>query len=111
MHKITFALFVILICTFIMIGCTSNNSTPTTTSATASSNAATATSAGSSSTADGKTLLESRCTSCHTLAQVANKTGSASQWQMVVDDMIQRGAVLNSDEEKVLVQYLADNYK
>jgi hypothetical protein len=26
-----------------------------------------------------------------------------------VDEMIQKGAVLNSDEEKVLVQYLADN--
>jgi cytochrome c5 len=126
MRKITFALLVIFICTFIMIGCTSNSSTSTNTSAATSSNAATstpssstdtsantstATSASSSSTTDGKTLLESRCTSCHTLAQVANKTGSASQWQRVVDDMIQRGAVLNSDEEKVLVQYLADNYK
>jgi uncharacterized lipoprotein YajG len=126
MRKTTFALLVILICTFMMIGCTSNSSTPTATSAATSANAATsttsistdtavntstATSASSASTADGKTLLESRCTSCHTLAQVANKTGSASQWQMVVDNMIQRGAVLNSDEEKVLVQYLADNYK
>ena len=126
MRKITFTLVVILICTFIMIGCTSNSSTPTATSAATSSNAATsipststdtaantatATSASTASTADGKTLLDSRCTSCHTLAQVANQTGSASQWQRVVDEMIQKGAVLNSDEEKVLVQYLADNYK
>jgi cytochrome c2 len=87
----------------IIIGCTSNSSTVTNTSA--------ATSASSSTVADGKTLLDSRCSSCHTLAQVVNRTGSFSQWQGVVDQMIQRGAVLNSDEEKVLVQYLADNFK
>jgi len=61
--------------------------------------------------ADGKTLLETRCTACHTLARVVTVKASAAQWKQTVDMMIQRGAVLTPDEETVLVQYLADNFK
>jgi hypothetical protein len=35
----------------------------------------------------------------------------ASQWQAVVTDMVNRGAVLSADEQQVLVQYLAANFK
>jgi cytochrome c5 len=74
--------------------------------------AATTASGTSSTTAiDGKTLLNTRCISCHTLAKVVNAKGTADQWKRQVDQMVQRGAVLSSDEETVLVQYLAANFK
>jgi hypothetical protein len=36
---------------------------------------------------------------------------TAARWQQEVNQMVQRGAVLSSTEETVLVQYLADNFK
>jgi len=69
-------------------------------------------SSGSETTAiNGKTLLETRCTACHSLDQVVNQTGTADEWKSVVDSMIQRGAKLSNDEATVLVKYLAENFK
>ncbi|MHC1740512.1 MAG: hypothetical protein AB9897_05315 [Anaerolineaceae bacterium] len=100
MRKIAIITFVLLICLTIIAGCASTQSTTTP-----------AASSGSSSTvSDGKTLMNDRCTACHTLAQVVNSSGTTDQWQRVVDQMIQRGAILSPEEETVLVKYLADNF-
>ena len=104
MKKFMFIPLILIICAILIAACSSTSSTtavPTSSS-----------SGGSTTTvADGKTLMETRCTACHTLAQVVSRTGTAAQWQQVVDQMIQRGAVLNPAEETVLVQYLAANFK
>ena len=67
---------------------------------------------GSSTTAiDGKTLLETRCTACHSLDRVNTKSGSPDDWKSTVDRMVQKGAELSSEEAVILVQYLAENFK
>jgi hypothetical protein len=60
---------------------------------------------------DGKTLVETRCTVCHTTDRIIIKKATLEQWQTTVDRMIGKGAKLTAEEEKVLVQYLADTYK
>lgn len=105
MKKFYLLVLSLLIAILVLTSCTqANPATPTT----SDSNAASPTSAAA---LDGKTLLETRCTACHSLARVASAKGDAAQWQQVVDLMIQKGAQLNADEEKVLVEYLAANFK
>lgn len=57
---------------------------------------------------DGKTLLEQRCTGCHSLEKAQSGQRDLAGWQAVVDKMIQKGARLNEDEAKVLAEYLAN---
>ena len=64
-----------------------------------------------STTIDGKALLESRCTVCHSLDRVQSKSATADQWQSTVNKMIQNGAKLSEEEAVVLVKYLAENFK
>ena len=104
MRKIGVIFLVAVMCIVIIAGCSS--SAPAT-----STNGSSGSSASSSAVADGKTLMETRCASCHSLDRITNASGTAAEWQQVVDMMVQRGAVLSTDEEKVLVQYLAAAYK
>jgi len=76
----------------------------------AASNPPTAISGGSGSTPDGSTLLQERCTVCHSLGRVTSTHGSASQWQGIVAQMITKGAQLNAQEKQTLVDYLAQTY-
>ncbi len=59
---------------------------------------------------DGKVLLEQRCTVCHNLNRVMNKSWPLEQWEQTVSDMIRRGAQLNEEEKDALVKYLAEEY-
>lgn len=60
---------------------------------------------------DAATLLEARCADCHSLSRVTGARYTQEQWDQVVTQMIQKGAVLNADEKKTLVAYLAETYK
>jgi hypothetical protein len=59
---------------------------------------------------DSEALLQQRCTACHNLDRVTNKTWSLEQWERTVSDMINKGARLNAEEKDALVKYLAENY-
>ncbi len=59
---------------------------------------------------DGQTLLQTRCTQCHSLSRVTSIRKTEAQWRVTVTRMVQRGARLNSAEENTLVAYLAQNY-
>ena len=59
---------------------------------------------------DSEALLQQRCSSCHNLNRVTNKSWSQQQWEQNVSDMIRRGARLNTEEKDALVKYLAENY-
>jgi hypothetical protein len=63
-----------------------------------------------SASLDGKTLLEQRCNDCHSADYVKGLMGTADQWAGLVHAMVQNGADLTPEEEKVLAQYLADTY-
>ena len=60
--------------------------------------------------ADGEALLNDRCTKCHSLDRVTSAKKSASDWQKTVTRMVGNGANLTSEEQKVLVDYLAKTY-
>ena len=59
---------------------------------------------------DGQTLLQQRCTGCHDLESVATVRGNSQEWNMVVVDMIRRGAKLDAQEKQTLIDYLAQTY-
>jgi hypothetical protein len=63
------------------------------------------------STLDGQTLMQQRCSVCHSLSRVTSAHKTIDQWNVSVQRMIARGAQLNSQEEQTLVAYLAANYK
>jgi hypothetical protein len=65
----------------------------------------------SSTPADGQTLLQERCSVCHSTNQITRLRGTTDQWTMLVDDMIGRGAQLNTTERQTLIDYLAQTYK
>jgi hypothetical protein len=65
----------------------------------------------SSAPLDGQALLQQRCTVCHDISGLSQLHGNSQQWKGLVDQMISRGAKLNSQEEQKLVDYLAQTYK
>ncbi len=120
MKKFFPVMVLIVVLTFVMVGCsqtTTATSAPAATSASveatsaptqASTDVASPTTA---TTLDGKGLLEARCVTCHTLAKVASEHGDATQWQRTVSEMVQKGAQLTTEEQQVLVEYLAANFQ
>lgn len=62
------------------------------------------------STADGATLLQERCTGCHSLGKVQSAHLDQARWTRTVADMVNKGASLSADEQKVLVDYLVKTY-
>jgi hypothetical protein len=65
---------------------------------------------GGGSAADGQTLMQTRCSVCHSLDRVTSAHKTAAQWKNTVDRMINNGAQLSSAEEQVLVNYLVQTY-
>ena len=61
-------------------------------------------------TLDGKTLLEERCTVCHTLDRVERASMDPAGWGMNVRRMVGKGAKLNASEQEVLIEYLSITY-
>ena len=61
-----------------------------------------------SSVSDGKTLLEKRCSTCHSTSKVTNATKTRAEWEQTVTRMIGKGARLSDSEKAELVNYLAE---
>lgn len=59
---------------------------------------------------DGETLLEERCSECHSLTRVTNQEMTRAEWEQTVTRMVEMGAQLSDEEKTVLVDYLAENY-
>ncbi|MBU0703408.1 MAG: hypothetical protein KKC18_06035 [Chloroflexi bacterium] len=59
---------------------------------------------------DGETLLQERCTLCHSLDRVKRSQKSREEWKQTVSRMVGKGAELSDDEQAVLVDYLAETY-
>lgn len=64
----------------------------------------------STNTIDGATLVNQRCTVCHSISRIDSAHHSAAEWQTIVGSMIRRGAQLTPEEETVVVNYLAATY-
>ncbi|MGD2164920.1 MAG: hypothetical protein PVH50_05255 [Anaerolineae bacterium] len=59
---------------------------------------------------DGETLLQERCTECHTLDRVTGAAKSQTGWEQTVTRMVGRGAELSEEEQAILVDHLAETY-
>jgi hypothetical protein len=60
---------------------------------------------------DGVTLMQGRCSVCHSTDRITSAHKSTADWKITVDRMISHGAQLNATEEQTLINYLAANYK
>ena len=59
---------------------------------------------------DGATLVQTRCSVCHSTDRVTRATKSRVQWDQTVTRMIKRGAQLTDTEKQALIDYLATHY-
>ncbi|MEZ0494957.1 hypothetical protein [Sphingomonas sp. IW22] len=57
----------------------------------------------------GLDLINERCGFCHSTAQVTSVRKTPGAWAATVQSMIDRGAELEPDEQKIMVEYLAAN--
>ena len=62
------------------------------------------------STLDGQTLMQQRCSVCHSLDRVTSAQKTATQWKTTLERMINNGAQLSPAEEQTLVNFLAQTY-
>jgi cytochrome c5 len=59
---------------------------------------------------DGKKIVETACTSCHTLEIVTDKQWDQAKWSDVVKTMKGRGAQIKDDDTPRVVAYLSKNF-
>jgi cytochrome c5 len=59
---------------------------------------------------DGATLLETRCSVCHSADRARQAKKTREQWDQTVTRMIDKGAQLTEAEKTVLLDYLAKTY-
>ncbi|MBN1263848.1 MAG: hypothetical protein JXA25_00035 [Anaerolineales bacterium] len=57
---------------------------------------------------DAETLLNDRCSVCHSVDRVINKAMSLEAWVSTIDRMVQKGAELSDAERDILAAYLAE---
>ena len=57
--------------------------------------------------ADGPTLLNSRCSNCHSPQRGLTTRKTPAEWEQTVTRMIGKGAKVNNAEKAVLVDYLS----
>jgi cytochrome c5 len=90
-------MIIVVIVTLIVVGCSSAaTSAPTTTQP--------------PDTTKGKSLVESRCSTCHSLTQVQNHKDNQTGWEAIVKQMVGSGAQLDAEQQKLVVEYLATTY-
>ena len=65
---------------------------------------------GSAPKPDGKQILETACTTCHTLARVSSLKLTKPEWVTMVDKMKGRGAELSEEDTSAVVEYLVKTY-
>ena len=56
----------------------------------------------------GKELVTTRCVTCHSLDTTLNMRATAERWRGIVDEMIDLGAKMTSEEAASVVSYLAE---
>jgi mono/diheme cytochrome c family protein len=62
------------------------------------------------SATDGASLLEARCTACHSLDRVRQAKKTRDQWAQTITRMVGKGAQLNAAEQSTVIDYLSKTY-
>jgi cytochrome c5 len=58
----------------------------------------------------GKELVESRCTACHDLERIATAKRTKNDWELIVNNMVARGATVTPDEARTILSYLVAQF-
>lgn len=58
----------------------------------------------------GKDLVETICTACHSLVNIATQKKSKEEWQAKVTEMLQEEADVTATERESIVNYLATHF-
>ena len=58
----------------------------------------------------GKEMVVSICSGCHTLGNVVTQRRSSEEWAQTVNEMISRGAQIFKEEVDTLFSYLGEHY-
>ena len=58
----------------------------------------------------GTSLVNERCSQCHSVNTVKAMNLTKDEWTQTVDRMIRKGANLNEEEKKLVIEYLDANY-
>jgi mono/diheme cytochrome c family protein len=69
------------------------------------------TSEASSGATDGQSLMQDRCSVCHSTSRITSAHKTSADWTTTVQRMVIKGAQLNSQEQQTLIDYLAANFK
>ncbi len=59
---------------------------------------------------DGASLLEARCTVCHSIDRVRKAKKTRDQWTQNIKRMVGKGAQLNAAEQSMAIDYLSKTY-
>jgi hypothetical protein len=65
---------------------------------------------GPTGTTSGQTLMQERCTACHSTDRITSAHKTSDQWKTTVGRMVGKGAQLNTQEQQTLIDYLAQTY-
>ena len=87
-------LILVLLVGTLLVSCGSSNTTASTSVAT-----------------DGQSLMQERCSVCHSTSRITSAHKTAAEWTTTVQKMVSRGAQLNSQEQQTLIDYLSANYR
>ena len=55
----------------------------------------------------GQALVQTKCSTCHTIAQVDNAKYSRAMWQETVDRMVLSGMQVTDEQKALIVDYLS----
>jgi cytochrome c5 len=69
------------------------------------------TDSGGGAALDGKALVDTKCTQCHTLDRVTSSKMTGDEWAKTVNDMVSKGLQVTDAEKQAIVTYLSDTYK
>ncbi len=55
----------------------------------------------------GQALVQTKCSTCHSIVQVDNAKYSREMWQSTVDRMVMAGMQITDEQNQLIVDYLA----
>jgi hypothetical protein len=58
----------------------------------------------------GKEVVEQQCTVCHGTSNFTSSRFSRQDWEYVVNEMIDRGALISDEDKTIIVNYLTEHF-
>jgi len=100
----------VLLCLFIILVACQSPTPPSISTPPTAAPQPTAQPAATTPAADGASLLEARCTACHSIDRVKQAKKTRDQWAQTVTRMFGKGAQLNAAEQSTVIDYLSKTY-